>query len=433
MNDSNNNNLMDNNLIDNSPTEAFPELNDPNSSAKQNINNQTNTTNESISNNITSLSSLYNTRASSSNKEPLNNSKEEIETLSQKVTPPIIEPNNFNNKEDIPLMTEPVIDPNYSHNIESTSPTPSNNLQQEDEELLKAFIGPNYEKITTSNFNFAGFFFNTFYMLYRKMFLYALLIFIINILIGSKLNSILTTSGFSLIIGLFINKLYLYYATRKINKIKSVNPEKNLEELKEICKRKGGTSVGTIFLGLIIEIIIIIAYIVLALGVSILSIGTDILLLPISNIISKETNSTFDGTIIYDTSINIPNDFIITVPSIFENESNNSSYSYKYTSDQGIFNECSFNFLAPVGFTSGEKLIEQMKNYYKEGSSEITKTSINNISWSTFSYNSGLGTTYYYATTKNNKAYLLEYQVGEDADISCVNYKEPIIASITLK
>ena len=67
-------------------------------------------------------------------------------------------------------------------------PTQNNSSQLIDDELLKAFIGNNYEKITTKPFNFAGFFFTTFYMFYRKMFLYALIVFLINLVILNVIN-----------------------------------------------------------------------------------------------------------------------------------------------------------------------------------------------------------------------------------------------------
>ena len=52
--------------------------------------------------------------------------------------------------------------------------------------------------------------------------------------------------------GLFVNKIYLYYANKKIDKIKLNNNQKDINELKNICAKKGGTSIGQIFLGLFI-------------------------------------------------------------------------------------------------------------------------------------------------------------------------------------
>ena len=89
-----------------------------------------------------------------------------------------------------------------------------NNNSYNDEDLLKAFIGNNYEKITRSPFNLAGFFFTSLYMFYRKMFLYGLLAFLINLVILCLANNYLVTYAFNVIVGLFINKIYLSYVKK---------------------------------------------------------------------------------------------------------------------------------------------------------------------------------------------------------------------------
>lgn len=89
-----------------------------------------------------------------------------------------------------------------------------NNNSYNDEDLLKSFIGNNYEKITRNPFNLAGFFFTSLYMFYRKMFLYGLLAFLINLVILCLANNYLVTYAFNVIVGLFINKIYLSYVKK---------------------------------------------------------------------------------------------------------------------------------------------------------------------------------------------------------------------------
>lgn len=139
-------------------------------------------------------------------------------------------------------------------NMEYKNQTTTNTNFINDEELLRAFIGNNYEKITNRPFNFAGFFFTTFYMFYRKMFLYSLFLFLVNLVVLNVINNIIVTVLFNVVVGLFVNKVYLYYANKKIAKIKFQNLEKDVNELKEICATKGGTSVGNIFLGFVAEL-----------------------------------------------------------------------------------------------------------------------------------------------------------------------------------
>ena len=123
-----------------------------------------------------------------------------------------------------------------------------------DEELLRAFIGNNYDKITTKPFNFAGFFFTMFYMFYRKMFLYGIILFLINLIVFSFVNNFIVSIIFGLVVGFLVNKIYIYYANKKIAKIKFQNPQKSIDELKNLCLIQGGTSVGQIFLGLLAEL-----------------------------------------------------------------------------------------------------------------------------------------------------------------------------------
>lgn len=173
---------------------------------------------------------------------------------------------------------------NLQNNISSEQPV-SNNInfgtsnEEESKELLKAYIGKNYEKITTRKFNFAGAFFGALYMFYRKMFGYAIIVFLINLTISSVISNVIKNSVLNfvisillgVIVGIFVNNIYVKFSNQKINKIKSKNPSKNIDELKSICANKGGTSIGYIFLGIITEIVMAI---IIAIIMTIFSIGT---------------------------------------------------------------------------------------------------------------------------------------------------------------
>ena len=52
---------------------------------------------------------------------------------------------------------------------------------------------------------------------------------------------------------------------------------------------------------------------------------------------------------------------------------------------------------------------------------------------SNFSFNDTFGKTYYYGTTKNNKVFLLIYDINEDADSDCESHLEKILNSIQSK
>lgn len=124
-----------------------------------------------------------------------------------------------------------------------------------DEELLKIFIGKNYEKITKRPFNFAGFFFTNFYLFYRKMFGFGIIIFLLNVAIATIFDKFYLTLILNVIVGFLVNKVYLLSAKKKIAMIK-VSNKNNGEELKKVCGIRGGTSIGKILLGIVTEIIL---------------------------------------------------------------------------------------------------------------------------------------------------------------------------------
>ena len=227
--------------------------------------------------------------------------------------------NVFSNNE----INQTTVSPMPTNNINSQSTiqpmknniTPQQNIENlgsvNDEELLKSFIGNNYEKITTRPFNFAGFFFTTFYMFYRKMFGYALLVFLLNLIVLNVVNNFVVTLVFNVLVGLFVNKIYVSYAKKKINIIKSSNSQMNAEELKGICSTKGGISVGKIFLGFFTElgIALVILFAMTLIGIG----GTFGQLLNSSNwniTINDGSNNTNNnssngtGTLVEDVSVN---------------------------------------------------------------------------------------------------------------------------------
>lgn len=133
-----------------------------------------------------------------------------------------------------------------------------------EEELLASFIGNNYEKITTKKFNFAAFFFTTFYLFYRKRVLAGLLFMMANILITNYINNYYyIVLGLAVALGFFFNKKYVEYAKKKVRSIKYTNFKESPEELKKMCAKKGGTSVGRVFLGFLFNMIILVAMIFL--------------------------------------------------------------------------------------------------------------------------------------------------------------------------
>lgn len=100
-------------------------------------------------------------------------------------------------------------------NQQSINQQPATNTS-ENNELLEAFIGKNYNKLTTRKFNFSGFFFSSLYMFYRKMFIPGLLISLASSIISNFYP--VATLLFAIVVGLTVNNIYLKYANKEIEK-----------------------------------------------------------------------------------------------------------------------------------------------------------------------------------------------------------------------
>lgn len=115
-----------------------------------------------------------------------------------------------------------------------------------DEKLLEDYIGNNYNKITSEKFSFSAFFLSSAYLLYRKLYLYGILLMVVsNILlkiIGNMSNILIFI--FIIVLGINFNKWYVEYAKKQVTKIKNQNQSATYEVLKQKCKTAGGTNIG---------------------------------------------------------------------------------------------------------------------------------------------------------------------------------------------
>ena len=125
-----------------------------------------------------------------------------------------------------------------------------------DEDLLVAYVGKNFNKLASRPFNFAAFFFGSIYLCYRKKFTYALILLVITTILYRFLTPLLVTIGSAIIVGLLFNRLYINDAKKYVENLKRRNSTKTNSELKEICKKNGGTSILFIFVGMILSSII---------------------------------------------------------------------------------------------------------------------------------------------------------------------------------
>ncbi len=342
--------------------------------------------------------------------------------------------NNFNSNISYEPVNAPITTPTYTSNLSD------DHDKELDEELLKAFIGNNYEKLTTRQFNISAFFFTGAYMFYRKLTGYAILYFLLVLIIQGIFKMIPISIVFNILVGLFFNKFYVNYAKKRVNKIKNANVHRQPKDIKLICMKSGGVSVGNIFLGLLLEIVItfLLAFALMYSGMSFLSSNMDSIMELFNkkiqdgiNNVDFNTTVEYDGTTITDTTIIMKDEFIMSVPGVFTNNSETFNYSYSFKEEESDFNKCEFTFESIKGYSTSESLIKQMAKYYKNDIDiDVTKNTINNLDWYWFKTKDSFSKTYYYGASQNNKVYLLKYEDGTKNSNECENYRTLIINSI---
>lgn len=414
MNDSNsNNNIFGNNNVNNILTTPEQPMNNVNSTSGINNNNvqpQSNTTvNTNTINSTPDFNSVFvvnNASTSIPNEvsQPSQNINNGISfqsninsQMNNNIRPTTGINNNDNQQNSIPISTipnqnvvnQPQMKPNQNMNNNIPPQQIFNSNSVSDEELLRAFIGNNYEKITTRPFNFAGFFFTTFYMFYRKMFGYGLLVFLLNLVVLNFINNFIITIVFNVAVGLLANKIYLSYANKKIAKIKIENTGKDINELKNICSSKGGTSVGKIFLGFITElsIVVVVFFVMMIIGIDgafgqLFNLGNwNITVNDGSN--TSDSSSSTSGTLVENVSVGGYSCFNSKCNVTIDDSNNNSSDYVLSINNSDLFNtlgDYKDYIKLNIYYTQkgNEKTIVDYKIYLKSNNEEISSVKTEN-------------------------------------------------------
>ncbi len=129
------------------------------------------------------------------------------------------------------------------------------------EELIKIFVGKNYNKFMKRNFSIPAFFFGGLYYIYRKLYIIGLLFYLINIflyIICMKfmnyivffISSLLFACSFSL---LFCT-IYRDFVNKKIDYI--MDNCNSSKEAIEYCKKEGGTNILMVVVAITISLIL---------------------------------------------------------------------------------------------------------------------------------------------------------------------------------
>ncbi len=156
-----------------------------------------------------------------------------------------------------------------NNSVINTEPETKTIEQTPDEELIKAYIGKNYEKISQKSFSLPAFFLTSIYLLYRKLYIYTLILIIGSIVLSFiPLISLISSLLISIVLGLKFNEIYLEEVKRKVEIIKLENKTATKEELLDICSKKGGTNIvapiiaiATVFILIVLLILFFVAII----------------------------------------------------------------------------------------------------------------------------------------------------------------------------
>lgn len=337
--------------------------------------------------------------------------------------------------------------------------------QSDDEELIEAYVGTKYDKFKKGKFNVWTLLFGPIYLAYRKMFWYGIGLCVVETILTNAIKiGFLFVLVLRIVLAIFINKFYLQDANKKVNKIKSENSNASTDVLLMASKLSGGVSKELLALAMYVTGTITTIALIISMITGTVNFFRNILGNVNWNISDKNDNIsndnsdgnnnsnnsnsennndsnenyTFDGTISYNTSVNINNNFNVTIPSGFKEDSfwgsNDYHFDYELSSSQ-VFGDCKFEFYSPNGYKSASSLANAMLKYYDKSNSEssIITAKINNINWYSFSNAGSFSTDYYYFMNKDNNVYVVKYESGKDNLDTCNSYKDNIMNSISLK
>lgn len=291
-----------------------------------------------------------------------------------------------------------------------------------DEDLIKAYVGNNYNTIKNTKFSIPTFFLGTYYFLYRKMWLYVILAIIISI--ASTIIAIVTdlwyisfaTSLYMIFMSIKFSEIYLHTVRKRVENIKMNNQDKTGKELLDICKSKGGVSVlavviTTIF---ILPIVLFVTFFIIFYGIFEGVGGDDFF---------NDNNS-----------IENKSELKYELPDIYKK--NDSSYnsdtyqSYRYNDTN---NSCSIsitNYATYGDKSTEEHLKDNVISSMNEDVSEIKNATINNYKWSFVEINSTEKKEYKYASIYNERLYIVSYVINNDNNKLCSNGYNTFISSL---
>ncbi len=296
-------------------------------------------------------------------------------------------------------------------------------------ELMVAYVGPKFQKISMSPFSFCGAFFTAFYFYFRKMYIQGFIIAIINTIISivmykSYVIGLGLLLGEFIIIGLLTNSLYLSHVEKQVRKIAMENPKMNQYDLLRIIPAKGGTS---FFIALLINILVsfVTNPIINIIG------GTptwaEDLSTPNQTVIQVDKNASLDEVVTYDLPPEFERVDTGTVPYIIEET--------KFVHGKNItITSCGFNIYLASGAETSKEFLQKMADAEERYNRVLTYKTQNDEVWDSYEYDHSSYYYFYRARKFKGHIVLVTYRIDARAtDGMCETHLENIMNSIKKK
>ncbi len=281
----------------------------------------------------------------------------------------------------------------------------------DEEDLVKSYVGNHYDKIVNCGFSFPTFFFSIFYTLYRKMWLYSFLWIIFDfivLMVFDFYTCILIFLFVNALLAVHFSNLYLKLARKRIQQIKQNNNSMSNEDILNLCKKKGGTSM----VALILAIFMIIIFIIFAIGIY--------FAIELFSDTETPSNHITSNLLQYE----LPPGFSNT------NEYSNQYQRFSYMSSTDY---CAIHIKMKKNYQN-----KSLEDYFKSSIyssledkvGDITTKNINGTNWNYVSISNQKSTKHYLATIKNKDIYEIEYSIYQDDTKYCTNNYEKFINSL---
>ena len=304
--------------------------------------------------------------------------------------------------------------------------------------LIKDYIGQNSDKITSRVFNLSALFFNAFYLFYRKLFSYGILLSIIITVLSYYTNAYIITLLISLACCFGFNPLYVMLVKKRVKKIQLEHPDAAYEQLREYVQDEGGTSsalvIKGIFTNILIAILMVVILITLGIGTTWKKIFNDFNFNDIFSIFKKEgtKEKDFEGTINYDDTVKFDDYFTYTIPNGYKKASTNT-YSYN--------DSCKLSLNSTKDYKAADILIGKIHSFnnadYIENPNgyfvgEIEIKSYNKLDWEGFSMYNKDGRNAFFAIDYKDKVFIIELNNPNSLN-ECNNHIYELLSTINTK